>query len=78
MLQEHSLSESNSRDLRRADHSVIQLVGFRLGDEDYAIAITKIQEIILTKPITRIPHAPAFMVVSGVDSLNLLLYSRRV
>ena len=61
MLQDHPLSESTSRDLRRADHSVIQLVGFRLGDEDYAIAITKIQEIILTKPITRIPHAPAFI-----------------
>src|SRR5689334_10652266 len=43
---------------RRADNPVIQLVGFRLDNEDYAIAITKIQEIILMKPITRLPQVP--------------------
>lgn len=37
------------------DQSIRQFVGFRIGDEDYAIAITKIQEIILMKPITRLP-----------------------
>lgn len=42
----------------RGDSPVLQFVGFRLGDEDYAIAITKIQEIILMKPITRLPQAP--------------------
>ncbi|MBN9104057.1 MAG: chemotaxis protein CheW, partial [Propionibacteriaceae bacterium] len=42
----------------RGDNPVLQFVGFRLGDEDYAIAITKIQEIILMKPITRLPQAP--------------------
>ena len=40
------------------DSPVRQFVGFRLGDEDYAIAITKIQEIILMKPITRLPQVP--------------------
>ena len=43
---------------RRGDNPVIQLVGFRLDNEDYAIAITKIREIILMKPITRLPHVP--------------------
>ena len=35
-----------------------QLIGFRLGDEEYAVPIRTIQEIILMKPITRLPQAP--------------------
>ena len=52
----------------RADNPVIQLVGFRLDNEDYAIAITKIQEIILMKPITRIPQVPDF--IEGLINLR--------
>ncbi|WP_435018273.1 chemotaxis protein CheW [Tundrisphaera sp. TA3] len=50
---------SPDRELRREDQSIRQLVGFRLDDADYAIAITKIREIILMKPITRLPQVPA-------------------
>jgi purine-binding chemotaxis protein CheW len=53
---------------RRADNPIIQLVGFRLDNEDYAIAITKIQEIILMKPITRIPQVPEF--IEGLINLR--------
>ena len=53
---------------RRADNPMIQLVGFRLDNEDYAIAITKIQEIILMKPITRIPQVPDF--IEGLINLR--------
>jgi purine-binding chemotaxis protein CheW len=53
---------------RRTDSSISQLVGFRLGDEDYAIAITKIQEIILMKPITRIPQVPDY--IEGLINLR--------
>ena len=49
---------SPDRDPRREDQSFRQLVGFRLDDADYAIAITKIREIILMKPITRLPQVP--------------------
>src|SRR4051812_47781496 len=35
---------SADRDPRREDQSIRQLVGFRLDDADYAIAITKIRE----------------------------------
>ncbi len=45
-----------------------QFVGFRLGGEDYAIAITKIQEIIVMKPITRIPQVPGF--IEGLINLR--------
>lgn len=53
---------------RRGDSPIIQLVGFRLDNEDYAIAITKIQEIILMKPITRIPQVPDF--IEGLINLR--------
>ncbi|MHB1558249.1 MAG: chemotaxis protein CheW [Isosphaeraceae bacterium] len=54
---------------RHGDASpVIQLVGFRLDNEDYAIAITRIQEIILMKPITRLPQVPDF--IEGLINLR--------
>ena len=53
---------------RRTDSPVVQLVGFRLDNEHYAIAITKIQEIILMKPITRIPQVPEF--IEGLINLR--------
>jgi purine-binding chemotaxis protein CheW len=50
------------------DRATYQFVGFRLDGEDYAIAITKIQEIIVMKPITRIPQMPAF--IEGLINLR--------
>jgi purine-binding chemotaxis protein CheW len=61
-------SVANDRGVKRADNPVIQLVGFRLDNEDYAIAITKIQEIILMKPITRIPQVPDY--IEGLINLR--------
>lgn len=49
---------SPEREAGREDQSIRQLVGFRLDDADYAIAITTIREIILMKPITRLPQVP--------------------
>ena len=46
------------REPRREEQPIRQFVGFRLDGEDYAIAITRIREIILMKPITRLPHVP--------------------
>src|SRR5271156_3988410 len=60
--------ESTEGTVRRVDNPIIQLVGFRLDNEDYAIAITKIQEIILMKPITRIPQVPDF--IEGLINLR--------
>ncbi len=52
----------------RGENPVLQFVGFRLAEEDYAIAITKIQEIILMKPITRLPQSPGF--IEGLINLR--------
>jgi purine-binding chemotaxis protein CheW len=61
-------SQSPETSDRRGDNPIIQLVGFRLDNEDYAIAITMIQEIILMKPITRIPQVPDF--IEGLINLR--------
>ena len=45
-----------------------QLVSFRLGDEEYGIEITKIQEIILMGDITRVPQTPSY--VKGLINLR--------
>lgn len=49
-------------------NDVVQLVGFIIGDEEYAVPILNIQEII--KPIewTRVPQTPAY--VLGVFNLR--------
>jgi purine-binding chemotaxis protein CheW len=59
---------TTDRGTNRSSNSVLQLVGFRLDNEDYAIAITKIQEIILMKPITRLPQVPDF--IEGLINLR--------
>ncbi len=51
-----------------ADEDMIQLVGFKLGDEEYAIDVLKIQEIIRVVEITSVPRMDAF--VLGVMNLR--------
>lgn len=41
---------------RQADVGTIQVVSFRLANEEYGIEITKVQEIILVGEITRVPQ----------------------
>ncbi len=45
-----------------------QLVSFRLAHEEYAMEITKVQEIILIGEITRIPQTPAY--IKGLINLR--------
>jgi purine-binding chemotaxis protein CheW len=61
-------TESSNRDPTRGNRATSQFVGFRLDAEEYAIAITKIQEIIVMKPITRIPEVPG--VIEGLINLR--------
>lgn len=49
-------------------NEILQLVTFRLGNEDYAVNILKVQEINRMKEITRVPNTPAF--VEGVINLR--------
>lgn len=47
---------------------VLQLVTFRLGNEEYSLDILKVQEIIRQMELTRVPKAPEF--VDGVINLR--------
>ncbi|HIC10869.1 MAG TPA: chemotaxis protein CheW [Campylobacterales bacterium] len=51
-----------------ADDEVLQLVGFMVGEEEYAIPILTIQEIIKPIEYTRVPRTPQF--VLGVFNLR--------
>ncbi len=46
----------------------LQLVSFRLGQEEYGIEITKVQEIILMGEITRVPQTPPY--IKGLINLR--------
>ena len=48
--------------------SMVQLVCFKLGSEEYAVKIVDIQEVIRVRPITHIPQTPAFAL--GVINLR--------
>lgn len=51
-----------------ARDEVLQLVTFRLGNEEFGVNIHDLQEIIRMMPITRVPNAPPF--VEGVVNLR--------
>ncbi len=51
-----------------ADGSLIQLVTFKLAEEEFGVDILKVQEIIRMMPITKVPNAPEF--VEGVINLR--------
>ena len=48
--------------------TLIQLVSFKIGEEEFGVDITKVQEIIRMVDITRVPNAPHF--VEGVINLR--------
>lgn len=52
------------------DHSeeIVQLVGFIIGEEEYAVPILSIQEIIKPFTWTRVPQTPAY--VKGVFNMR--------
>jgi purine-binding chemotaxis protein CheW len=49
----------------------MQLVSFRLGKEEYGVAITQVREIILMGDITRIPQTPAY--IKGLINLRSMV-----
>ena len=58
------------RDLQDAecDSSLLQLVTFRIGEEEFGVDILAVQEIIRLVPITPVPRAP--VAIAGVINLR--------
>jgi len=73
-LSENIKSNSGEKENKREDEmdrtvsDEVQLVGFRLGGEEYAVGISEVQEIIRLPEITKVPKAPSF--VEGVINLR--------
>lgn len=58
-----------SKGERQADTaSTVQVVSFRLANEEYGIEITKVQEIILVGEITRVPQTSPY--IKGLINLR--------
>lgn len=55
-------------DAQRQEEDLCQLLSFSLGDEEYAVDIHSVQEIIKLREITDIPRVPSF--VQGIISLR--------
>lgn len=64
ITQEASVQETR----RKEGGGTMQLVSFRLAQEEYGIEITKVQEIILMGEITRVPQTPDY--IKGLINLR--------
>ncbi|HJA77889.1 chemotaxis protein CheW [uncultured Desulfovibrio sp.] len=53
---------------KKQDDQLLQLVTFSIGEEEFGVNILKVQEIIRTMEITKVPRAPDF--VEGVINLR--------
>lgn len=55
-------------DIARVQGAELQLVVFRIGDEEFGVTIDRVREIIPMAPITSIPRAPQS--IKGVIDLR--------
>ena len=55
-------------DVKMKHDDMLQLVSFKLGDEEFGVDIMQVQEIIRMQNITSVPNAPEF--VEGVINLR--------
>lgn len=56
------------KDLNAQQHQSLQLIVFRIGQEEYALHIDQIKEVVITPHITRMPQTPSF--VRGVANIR--------
>lgn len=67
-----TLRRSESQSQRQGDAiGTVQVVSFRLANEEYGIEITKVQEIILVGDITRVPQTAPF--IKGLINLRSMV-----
>jgi purine-binding chemotaxis protein CheW len=59
---------SKSAENKNDSNELLQLVSFKIGNEEFGINILIVQEIIKTVQITKVPNAPVF--VEGIINLR--------
>lgn len=61
-------ASSSGRAAPAAPEAVVQLIVFRLGDEDYGIRIEQVKEVTITPEVVRMPKTPPF--IKGITNLR--------
>ncbi len=56
------------RDVMKMSDETVQIISFKVGDEEYGLEILKVKEVIKVTEITKLPKAPSF--VKGVVNLR--------
>jgi len=57
-----------SKNDRNTPAAMVQLIVFRLGDEDYGIRIEQVKEVTVTPEVARMPKTPPF--IKGIANLR--------
>lgn len=60
--------KANARETSQSHEELLQFVGFHVGGEEFVIDILRVQEIIRTQQLTRVPNSPDCM--EGVMNLR--------
>jgi Chemotaxis signal transduction protein len=58
----------NSIDQSKTSHRLLQIVVFKLGNEEYGLHIDQIKEVVITPNITKMPQTPSY--VKGVANIR--------
>jgi purine-binding chemotaxis protein CheW len=59
---------ASGRPAPAAPEAVVQLIVFRLGDEDYGIRIEQVKEVTITPEVVKMPKTPPF--IKGITNLR--------
>ncbi|OGX87713.1 hypothetical protein BEN47_00690 [Hymenobacter lapidarius] len=59
---------SSAKPERAKAAELVQLIVFRLGDEDYGIRIEQVKEVTVTPEVARMPKTPPF--IKGIANLR--------
>ncbi len=68
LQKQHSQQNQLAKPFEQIESDIVQLIGFYIGDEEYAIPILNIQEIIKPIEFTRVPSVPEY--VLGVFNMR--------
>lgn len=61
-----AVSENTVKDKKKQD--TLQIIVFKLGEEEYALQIDQIKEVVITPGITRMPQTPEY--IKGVANIR--------
>jgi purine-binding chemotaxis protein CheW len=62
------MAETTTKEQTAAGSRTLQIVVFKLGNEEYGLHIDQIKEVVITPNITRMPQTPAY--IKGVANIR--------